>query len=74
MVRVDQGDRMGGKRRPPDASDELRADLQERIHWEDTAQVQMWSRRLGITPEALIGALKAVGPSIAAVKRLLKLD
>lgn len=46
-------------------------DKATRLHWADDEQVRRWAKRLGVDREVLIGALKAVGPDIAAVKRFL---
>jgi hypothetical protein len=37
----------------------------------DRAAVQRWSRRLGVTDEALIGAVQAVGPRVDRVQDYL---
>lgn len=43
-----------------------------RIHWRDTEAVKAWARRLEVSEAVLVEALKAVGPSMLAVRRLLK--
>lgn len=50
------------KRRPQDAS---------RINIHESWEVAYWCRTLGISQQQLIAAVRAVGPSAAAVKKHL---
>lgn len=44
----------------------------QRINVNEDYELRDWSRKLGVTPEQLKAAVKAVGPSAAAVEKKLR--
>ncbi len=42
------------------------------INTSENYEVEYWSKKFGVSPEELKGAVKAVGNSVAAVKMYLK--